>query len=97
MKLLVEIDGQTVELKDAVWVAYRPCGCACTVMDADWGDGEAFATEEQARREFYPLKKDRDRSVRQGYRLELVTFEHYRNAIDILATCAVCKPKQVTA
>jgi len=97
MKLMVEIDGQTVELRDAVWVAYRPCGCACSVMDADWGDGEVFATEDQARREWYPLKKDRDRSIKQGYRLELVTFRHYRQHIDILASCDVCKPKVAAA
>ncbi|MEU0393868.1 hypothetical protein ABZ208_13995 [Streptomyces sp. NPDC006208] len=94
MKLLVELDGQPVELKDAVWVAYRPCGCACSVMDADWGDGEVFASEDQAWREFYPLKKDRDRAIKQGYRLELVTFAHYRQHIDILATCDECKPKK---
>jgi hypothetical protein len=97
MKLMVEIDGQTVELKDAVWVAYRPCGCACSVMDADWGEGEVFATEDQALREFYPLKKDRDRSIKQGYTLQLVTFKHYREHIDILANCEKCTPKRQEA
>jgi hypothetical protein len=97
MKILVEVDGQPVELKDAVWVAYRPCGCACSVMDADWGDGEVFASADQARREFWPAKRDRDRSIKQGYRLELVTFQHYRQHIDILANCDVCKPSKGVA
>lgn len=93
MKLMVEINGQAVELKDAVWVACRPCGCACSVMDADWGDGEVFASADQAWREFWPATRDRDRAIKQGYRLELVTFQHYRQHVDILANCDACKPQ----
>lgn len=97
MKLMVEIDGETVDLKDAVWVECRPCGCPCGVMTADWGDGTAFATEEQARKEFTPLKKDRDRAIKQGFTLRLVTFAHYRAKVDITAHCETCKPKAVAA
>ena len=97
MKLMVEIDGDTVALKDAVWVEYRPCGCPCSVLTAAWGDDTAFATEEQARREFTPLKRDRDRAIKQGYTLRLVTFAHYRAEIDIAAHCDTCRPKKQVA
>jgi hypothetical protein len=97
MKLMVEIDGETVELKDAVWVEHRPCGCACSVMTADWGDGMAFATEDQARKELIPLKRDRDRSIKQGFTLKLVTFARYRAEVDITAHCDACKPKKQAA
>ena len=97
MKLMVEIDGKAVELKDAVWVECRPCGCACSVMTADWGDGDVFASEAQARRELTPLKKDRDRAIKQGFTLKLVTFEYYRASIDILECCETCKPKEAAA
>lgn len=93
-QLMVQIDGQMVELKDCAWIEYRPCGCPCGALTADWGDGTAFATEEQARHEFTPLKRDRDRAIRQGFTLQLVTFEHYRKAIDLTAKCEKCGPKK---
>jgi hypothetical protein len=93
---MVEVDGQTVDLKDCAWIQYRPCGCPCGVLSAAFGD-TAFANEDQAQREFTPLKKDRDRSIKQGYTLQLVTSEHYRKHIDILASCDACKPKQEAA
>lgn len=93
MKLSVEIDGQMVALSDAVWVQSRPCGCPCSVMDADWGDGEVFASEDQAWHELHPLKRDRERFMRQGYTIRIVTFRHYREHIDLRQTCDTCKPK----
>lgn len=97
MNLMVEIDGQTVALKDAVWVERRPCGCPCSVMNADWGDGMVFATEDQARKELIPLKRDRDRAIRRGFTMELISFEHYRTAINITAQCEKCQPKKQAA
>ena len=93
---MVEIDGQTLPLNDCAWVEYRPCGCPCGVLTAAFGD-TAFATEEQARTEFTPLKRDRDRAIKRGFTLQLVTFEHYRRHIDILGRCDACKPKKEAA
>ncbi|MFJ7269357.1 hypothetical protein ACIQV3_22395 [Streptomyces sp. NPDC099050] len=95
--LLVQIEDQTLPLAKCVWVHYRPCGCACSVMEADWGDDEVFATEDQAHRELTPLKRDRDREIRKGFTLKLVTFAYYRESVDITANCQLCKPAKAVA
>ncbi|MEU8839999.1 hypothetical protein AB0D97_12830 [Streptomyces roseus] len=95
--LLVQIEGQTLPLANCVWVEYQPCGCPCSVMNADWGDGMVYATEEQARREMYPLKRERDKSIKQGFALKLVTFAYYREAVNLTATCGQCRPQQAGA
>ncbi|MFD8949404.1 hypothetical protein ACFV0B_11175 [Streptomyces xanthophaeus] len=95
--VLVQIDDETLPLKDCVWVGRRPCGCPCSVMTADWGDGDVFATEHQAWQELYPLKRERDRAIKKGFTLELVTFAHYRESVDIAASCDQCKPAKAVA
>jgi hypothetical protein len=95
--LLVQIDDQTLPLADCVWVEYRPCGCACSVMNADWGGGVVFATEDQARRELTPLKRERDKAIKQGFTLKLVTFTYYREAVSLTASCEQCKPRKAVA
>lgn len=90
-ELMVQIDDTTVPLKDCCWVEYAPCGCPCGALTAAYGD-EAHATEDQARREFCPTKKERDKAARQGFRLKLMTFDRYRAEIDLLARCATCAP-----
>lgn len=95
--ILVQIDGKTLPLANCVWVEYRPCGCPCSVMNADWGDDMVYATEEQARREMYPLKRERDKAIKQGFKLEIVPFDHYRKAINLGATCDQCKPPKPEA
>ncbi|WP_405531595.1 hypothetical protein OG592_27315 [Streptomyces avidinii] len=91
--LLVQIDDQTLPLSKCVWVEYRPCGCPCGVMNADWGDDMVYATEEQARREMYPLKRERDKSIKQGFALKLLTFTNYRDTVDITLRCETCSPQ----
>lgn len=95
--ILVQIDDQTLPLKDCVWAEYRPCGCACGVMTADWGDDEVFATEQQAWQEMYPLKRERDQAIKKGFTLKLVTFAYYRQSVDITASCELCKPTKAVA
>lgn len=88
--LMVQINGQMVPLKDSVWITWAPCGCPCGALTAAFGD-EAFATEEQAWRECFPLKRERDKYQRQGYRLELMGWDRYRSDIDLAAKCPHAK------
>jgi hypothetical protein len=91
-ELKVEIDGQLLALTKCVWVTWAPCGCPCGVLTAAFGD-EAFATEEQARQKIYPLKRERDKYQRQGYRLELMGWDRYRSDIDLATRCPHVKGK----
>lgn len=73
IELLVQVDGQTVRLTDCFWVRVDQNGCAYGSMV-----GDAAATPEQAHREFAPRQRDRDRDVRQGYTIRLLTREQWR-------------------
>lgn len=90
-QLMVQIGDQTVPLTDCVWIEYAPCGCPCSVLTAAYGD-TAHATEEQARYHLCPTKRERDKAIRQGFRLELMTFARYRADINVLSTCDACSP-----
>lgn len=86
--LLVQVDGKTLPLTDCCWIEYRPCGCPCSALTADWGDGEnTFATEAQTRKHLSPTKRERDKAAREGYRLELLSWDRYRAEIDHAARC----------
>jgi hypothetical protein len=89
-ELKVEIDGQLHALSNCVWITWAPCGCPCGALTAAYGN-EAHATEEQAWREHYPTKRERDRYQRQGYRLELMSWDRYRAEIDLAAKCPHAK------
>lgn len=84
--LMAVIDGKPVPLRDAAWIFFLACGCPYGACTAQLGD-EAFATEDQALREMYPLKRDRDRFYKQGRRLELMSWDRYRAEIDLAAKC----------
>ncbi|MFE9398604.1 hypothetical protein [Streptomyces flavidovirens] len=84
--LMVVIDGQTLPLTKCCWITYAPCGCPVGALTAAW-DGEAFATEDQALRQIYPTKRERDRHMKQGYRLELMGWDRYRRDVDLSARC----------
>jgi hypothetical protein len=84
--LMVVIDDKTVPLTKCVWISFLACGCPFGVLTAAFGD-EAFATEEQALREIYPLKRERDRFHKAGRRLELMPWDRYRAEIDLSARC----------
>lgn len=76
MRLLVEIDGQTVPLSECHWVLYQPCGCPTGTMYADYAP-----TEEAAWKEFFPTKRERDRRQRAGYRFELVARQRWHDDV----------------
>lgn len=88
--LMVQIDDKAVPLTDCVWVESRPCGCPCGVLMASYSD-TVYATEDQARRSFCPTKRERDKAIKQGFTLELITFERYRAEIDLTAKCPHAK------
>jgi hypothetical protein len=85
-EIKVEIDGALHPLTNCTWITFRPCGCPCGALTAAFGD-EAFATEEQAWREVFPLKRERDKYQRQGYRLELMSWDRYRAEVDLSIRC----------
>ena len=87
-ELLILIDDKPVPLHDCAWVEYAPCGCAVSVVVAAMHDGtRALPTEEDARRHLEPNKRVRDKQVRQGYRLELMTMDRYRAEVDLAIRC----------
>lgn len=87
-ELLVVIDDKPVPLNDCAWVEYAPCGCAVSVILAAMSDGSrALTTEDHVRHHLDPKKRDRDKAIRQGYRLELMTMDRYRAEVDLAVRC----------
>jgi hypothetical protein len=84
-ELLVRIEDKTIPLHDCTWVEYAPCGCAVSVVMSD--GSRALPTEDDARRHLAPKKRDRDKAIRQGYRLELMTMDRYRAEVDLAVRC----------
>ncbi|MGC5534301.1 hypothetical protein [Streptomyces sp. SR-10] len=78
--LMVQIDGETVPLKDCAWSMWAKCGCMVAISMAVSGD-RILATEEQAHKNHSPRKRDRDREIRNGYRWVLITMARYRSEI----------------
>jgi hypothetical protein len=72
-ELLVRIDGQTLSLRSCHWVLFGPNDCAYA---SEYGDGAVGP--EEAHKNFTPLKRDRDRQSRQGFRVELLSKEQWR-------------------
>jgi len=86
LTLMVQVDGEIRPLAKCVWITRAPCGCPCGALTAAYGD-QAHATEEQAWREQYPLKRERDKYQRKGFRLELMSWDRYRGEVDLAARC----------
>lgn len=86
--VLMEVDGQVRPLTDCCWVEYTACGCPVSVVTADWGNDDiVLATEAQARKRLCPTKRERDKAAREGYRLELMSFDRYRTEVDLAKRC----------
>lgn len=91
-ELKVEVDGDLHALSNCAWITFAPCGCPCGALTAAYGD-EAHATEEQAWREQYPLKRERDKYQKRGYRMELMSWPRYRAEVDLAKRCPHVKAK----
>ena len=59
----------TITLPDA-WALVAPCGCTDGICLAAIGQKILRADAEAAWKMFTPLKRDRDREEKQGYRIE---------------------------
>ncbi|MGW5711659.1 hypothetical protein [Streptomyces olivaceus] len=86
LTLMVEVDGKVRPLADCTWITWAPCGCPCGALTAAYGD-TAHATEEQAWREQCPLKREREKYQREGYRMELMSWDRYCAEVDLAARC----------
>ena len=78
MNLSVEIDGQHVPLDDCSWVLWGKCGCPYGVTLAGTRGGCSIITEDDAWKEFFGRKRDRDKAKREGDRMELMTTARCR-------------------
>lgn len=75
--LMAVIDGKPVPLTDCSWVQTMACGCICSVATAAYDD-TAYATEQQIHEHTEPLKRERDRQIKNGFTWELMAFEDYK-------------------
>lgn len=66
--LMAVISGKPVPLADCKWVRFDPQGCA---YSSSYGD--AAATPEEARKRFVPRQRDRDREIRKGWTVQLLS------------------------
>lgn len=73
--LRLEVDGEWYDPKDLAWIQWAPCGCLCSVMTVR----DRF-TPEAAFDDLHESesKEMRERTKALGYRMQLVTFEHYK-------------------
>jgi hypothetical protein len=84
--LMVQIDGTLWPLSKCVWITFAPCGCPTGALTAAYGD-TVHATLDQALCEIWPTQRERAKYTRQGYRLELMSWDRYRADIDLAARC----------
>lgn len=70
--LLVQIDGVTMPLAGCFWVRFGPNDCAYSSV---WGDEAVDA--DQAHQRWVPRQRDRQRDIRRGYYIELLTREQW--------------------
>jgi hypothetical protein len=90
--LTVTINDQPVPLDECGWLEREPCGCIVSVVvavvEAKGGTGWVLATADQARQHFAPRKRDRERAIKAGLTVELITMTHYREHIGANWECA---------
>lgn len=77
--IYVDIDGKPVPLKDCDWIMTEACGCIIAVTIAMHHNGDLIAaTAEQAHKEIRPTKRERDRDLRRGRSVRLITHEAFK-------------------
>lgn len=89
-ELLVSIGGETTTLRSCHWVLFGPNNCAYA---SEYGDGAVDA--EQAHKNLRPYKRDRDREIKQGYHVELLSKKQWRDKAGpcFYGTCTHKKPE----
>jgi hypothetical protein len=84
--LMVQIGGETVPLKDCGWFQRKACGCIVSALLAVQG-GDTYATAEQAHKVWRRDKRSREKDIRDGLTIELITMAHYREHIGAKWEC----------
>lgn len=84
MKLMVELDGQTLPLARCFWIRVNPAGCTYSSLH-----GDQALTAEDAHRQFTPRQRDRHRETRQGWSIHLLTREQWKQQAEpcFMGTC----------
>ncbi|MFG2328304.1 hypothetical protein ACGFMM_01625 [Streptomyces sp. NPDC048604] len=72
MKLMVELDGQILPLAQCFWIHVAPNGCVCGSSH-----GDQALTADDAHKVFRARQRDRDREIRDGWAMRLVTREQW--------------------
>jgi hypothetical protein len=73
VKLLVEIDGQTMPLARCFWVRADDSGCVYGSLH-----GDQVTNADDAHKQFVPRRRDRDRDIQQGWTIRLLTREQWK-------------------
>ncbi|MEU2236118.1 hypothetical protein [Streptomyces vietnamensis] len=72
MKLIVQIGDTLIPLSQCFWVRANPAGC---VYSSSHGDTAINPAE--AHKDFTPRQRDRDRELKDGWTIRLVTREQW--------------------
>lgn len=72
MKLMVQIDDQILPLARCFWIWVAPNGCVCGSCH-----GDQALTADDAHKVFTTRQRDRDKELRQGWTVRLVTREQW--------------------
>ncbi|WP_329114565.1 hypothetical protein [Streptomyces sp. NBC_01353] len=73
MKLMVEIDGQTLPLNDCFWILADTNGCAFASVR-----GDCAASAEQAHERITPRVRDRAKETKNGQAVRLLTRDQWK-------------------
>lgn len=92
MNLSVEIDGQPVPIDKCSYVMWGTCGCPWGVTMCGSRGNHQVITEDDAWKQFYHLKRERDLARKCGVRMELMTFERWKAEVcELMRTVCNCE------
>ncbi|GAA3958131.1 hypothetical protein GCM10023085_45760 [Actinomadura viridis] len=97
MNLMVELEGKTVPLAGCQYVLWEACGCPRGVTYASPDRPDPVITEDDAWKEFFARKRERDRVQREGLRMELMTHERYSREVYPLMLKRACPHEETEA
>ncbi|GGU84559.1 hypothetical protein GCM10010275_19520 [Streptomyces litmocidini] len=84
MKLMVQIGDEIIPLAQCFWIRTSPDGCVCSSSH-----GDTAITAADAHKDFTPRQRDRDRELKAGWTIRLVTRKQWdeQAAPCIKSTC----------
>jgi hypothetical protein len=92
MKLMVQIEDEIIPLAQCFWIRVDPTGC---VYSSSHGD--TALTADEVHKQFTPRQRDRDRELKQGWAIRLVTKEQWKEQAEPCFMGACEHRKQVAA